>query len=332
MSDQLASDIEEQQMMKEMFVSNALEFLDQIESDLMTLEGQGEDFDSDIVNRVFRAAHTIKGESGFISMKTIGKLAHSIEELLDLMRDRVMSPTPKIVSTLLSGFDDLRRLIEDIDNSERANISKAVAALNAVKSGSNAVEIVAVEPVTAKIPTTAVVHSHEVVTPRVSDHHQSEVSNSASVRVERPTARSSQITPAQVLVVDDDKLMCKLLRHHLEKAGIPVDTAMSESEARQMMHTKFYRVVLCDIELGIDERGQKYSCGIDLIPQLKQIYPLTQIIMLTGNVSASNILNAIERGATDFMSKRDNINNIIKCVEDTLARAERWSPLMLGTF
>ena len=48
-----------------LFLTESKEHLEHIESDLLTIEEQGEDMDDELVNHVFRAIHTIKGASGF---------------------------------------------------------------------------------------------------------------------------------------------------------------------------------------------------------------------------------------------------------------------------
>ena len=50
-----------------MFVNHAVELLSEIETDLLQIEEEGDDVDSELINKVFRAVHTIKGESGFCS-------------------------------------------------------------------------------------------------------------------------------------------------------------------------------------------------------------------------------------------------------------------------
>jgi chemotaxis protein histidine kinase CheA len=332
MSDIEMDNAEEHQMMVDMFVSNALEQLDQIENDLMTLESQGGNFDTNLVNKVFRAAHTIKGESGFINLKTVGKLAHAIEEVLDKMRDRELLPTSNTVSVLLHGFDDLRNLIQEIETSESVDVSGMVQSLKEVlqkKSESKTVAPALVSPVKPVVEVVTTIPSAKpVAVPLKTIDKPSSIKEPVTIT----NSKKSKAQPALVLIIDDDPLMCELLAHHLNKGGISIDVAVNAQQAREKMHQSFYRVVLCDINLGIDPSKQnKITSGIDLITDLKQIYPLTQILMLTGNVTAPNVLNSIEKGATDFISKRDSYDRIVSTVKETLVRAERWSPLMLGS-
>jgi two-component system chemotaxis sensor kinase CheA len=82
-----------------------------------------------MVNRVFRAAHSIKGGAGFFDLTTIRELAHKTENVLDMVRSRKMIPTPEVVSILLLAFDKLRDLTEHYHESNGSDITEFVSAL-----------------------------------------------------------------------------------------------------------------------------------------------------------------------------------------------------------
>ncbi|TYT74787.1 chemotaxis protein CheW [Desulfobotulus mexicanus] len=119
-----------------MYVEESLEHLSDIENDLLAIEAQGADIDEDLVNNVFRAAHSIKGGAGFMGLGTIKDLSHNLESILGLVRSHEMVPTPEIISVLLQAFDRLRELIQDVDNSNKVNIDTLLQALIAITEGS----------------------------------------------------------------------------------------------------------------------------------------------------------------------------------------------------
>jgi len=82
----------------QMYVEEAGEHLEDIESDLLAIEQDGVDLDEELVNKVFRAAHSIKGGAGFLGLTAIKELSHKIENILDMVRNRQMVPTPDIVN------------------------------------------------------------------------------------------------------------------------------------------------------------------------------------------------------------------------------------------
>ncbi len=113
----------------QMYIEESLEHLSDIESDLLTIEEGGEDIDIDLVNNVFRAAHSIKGGAGFMGLTTIKNLAHSLENVLDLIRNMELVPDPDRISVLLKGFDKLENLMNNIQSSNDEDVSDHVQAL-----------------------------------------------------------------------------------------------------------------------------------------------------------------------------------------------------------
>ncbi len=116
------------------FVAEAREHLADIETDLLTIEEAGADIDEDLVNKVFRAAHSIKGGSSFFGLTKIKELAHRAETVLDMIRSRQMAPNPEITNILLAAFDQLRDMINHVDTSEEVDIFEHVASLTQLAS------------------------------------------------------------------------------------------------------------------------------------------------------------------------------------------------------
>jgi two-component system, chemotaxis family, sensor kinase CheA len=114
------------------YLAECREHLATIETDLLTIEQGGAEIDEQLVNQVFRAAHSIKGGAGFFDLTKIMELAHKTESALDLIRSRQMVPTPEIVSILLMAFDKLRELIQNHTVSNQADIEEFVSALTAL--------------------------------------------------------------------------------------------------------------------------------------------------------------------------------------------------------
>ncbi len=118
------------------YLAECREHLATIETDLLAIEQGGAEIDEQLVNRVFRAAHSIKGGAGFFDLTKIRELAHKTENALDLVRCRQMVPTPEVVSILLLAFDKLRVLIGNHQDSNYADIGEFVVALTSLAAGS----------------------------------------------------------------------------------------------------------------------------------------------------------------------------------------------------
>src|SRR3712207_8888055 len=89
------------------------ENLDQIDRDLVDLEQ--EPGSRDLISRIFRAIHTIKGTSGFLAFSRLETLAHAGESLLSRLRDGVQPVTPETITTLLATIDGVRALLASIE-------------------------------------------------------------------------------------------------------------------------------------------------------------------------------------------------------------------------
>ncbi len=104
------------------FMEESEDEIRELESGLIRLEEERED--EDTINRVFRAAHTIKGSAGLVGFEAVSNYTHSIENILDRIRKKELTITKKLISTLLSSVDFLKRMIaaqsegEDIDIAE----------------------------------------------------------------------------------------------------------------------------------------------------------------------------------------------------------------------
>jgi len=120
------------------FIEESLEHLADIENDLLAIEEGGADIDVELVNKVFRAAHSIKGGAGFMGLTVIQNLAHAAENVLGLIRSEKLVPNPDIVNILLLASDELQQLIEDVGSSNNVDITEHVNALNAIYEGGEA--------------------------------------------------------------------------------------------------------------------------------------------------------------------------------------------------
>lgn len=113
----------------QMYIEESLDHLADIESDLLTIEEGGANIDLDLVNNVFRAAHSVKGGAGFMGLTTIKNLAHHLENVLGMIRNSELIPDSEKISILLKGFDELESLLKNIQTSNDIDISIHVQAL-----------------------------------------------------------------------------------------------------------------------------------------------------------------------------------------------------------
>jgi len=114
------------------FINECREHLASIESDLLAIEEAGAGSDEDLVNKVFRAAHSIKGGSSFFGWQDIKELAHKAETVLDLVRERKITPNAEVTNLLLAAFDRLRDMINSPDPGAGGEVGDLLIALTAL--------------------------------------------------------------------------------------------------------------------------------------------------------------------------------------------------------
>lgn len=136
------------------FVVESSEHLADIENQLLTIEAAGADIDVDLVNTVFRGVHSIKGAAGFLGLTTINRLAHALENVLNLMREQKLVASSEIVDVMLKAADRLRGLVLDASHSNDVDVTAHVEALNEIASGTR--------PVSAEPQPSAVTHRQPV--------------------------------------------------------------------------------------------------------------------------------------------------------------------------
>lgn len=94
------------------FVEEAMERVAELERGLLQLEKTPHD--KELLNAVFRAAHTIKGSSGTIGLADISRFTHLMEEILDMMRLDKLVPGKDSVNTLLESTDLIKEMVESV--------------------------------------------------------------------------------------------------------------------------------------------------------------------------------------------------------------------------
>ena len=165
------------------FLIEAFELIEQIDHDLVELEANPEDLE--LLNRIFRVAHTVKGSSSFLNFDVLTELTHHMEDVLNKARKGELKITPDIMDVVLESVDMMKGLLESIrDNGSDAaagiDIKNICASLTQISEGeapSAAAEAPAApapEPVKDPEPAAPA----EEAAPEVSDAELSKLSDS----------------------------------------------------------------------------------------------------------------------------------------------------------
>lgn len=129
--------MDEMQEIIEDFLVESFEMIDQLDQDLIELENNPKDLD--LLNRIFRVAHTIKGSSSFLGFDVLTRLTHNMEDVLNKARKGDLEITHEVMDVILESVDLMKALLEAIKDSgsddRGIEIDNTVKKLEAVSNG-----------------------------------------------------------------------------------------------------------------------------------------------------------------------------------------------------
>jgi PAS domain S-box-containing protein len=129
-------------------------------------------------------------------------------------------------------------------------------------------------------------------------------------------------TSAKILVVEDDSRMSESIRHLLDCHGFAVDTSLSLLDAMNAMQAIEYDLVLLDLRF---EDG----CGFALMDHLAEKKLDSRVIVITGYHSESNAIRALKKGATNYLKKPFEPDDLVASVNRVLGQQEQQRQLCL---
>ena len=120
---------------------------------------------------------------------------------------------------------------------------------------------------------------------------------------------------AKILVVDDDENIRNTMKAILEDEGYLVDLAANGNDAIQKTKKSTYNIALLDIRLPDME-------GVELLKLIKDTFPRTRKIMVTGYPSMQNAIAALNKNADAYLIKPIDIENLLSLVKEQLKLQE----------
>lgn len=110
------------------------------------------------------------------------------------------------------------------------------------------------------------------------------------------------------LVVDDDDTFATALARSLTRRGFPVDVAADAERARECCRAREYGFACVDLKMD----GET---GLELIPWLRRNQPGVRILMLTGYASIATTVEAVKRGADNYLAKPAGVTDILAALQ-----------------
>ena len=118
---------------------------------------------------------------------------------------------------------------------------------------------------------------------------------------------------AEILMIDDEKAIRKTLTEILSFEGYKLDEAADGEEGLKRFKDKSYDLVLCDIKMPkID--------GIEFLQKTGEVNPDIPIIMISGHGNIETAVEAVKKGAYDFISKPPDLNRLLITIRNAMER------------
>src|SRR5262245_48554484 len=116
----------------------------------------------------------------------------------------------------------------------------------------------------------------------------------------------------KILVVDDDRSICKLMGSILQMEAYPFRVATSGEQARRAIDEEGFDILISDIYLGDDS-------GLDLLERMKTVNADAEVVIMTAHGSMETAVHAVHNGAFDYISKPfvvDDMLGILRRIEE----------------
>jgi two-component system chemotaxis sensor kinase CheA len=299
------------------FIVETDEILEELDHDLVQLESKPED--DDLLNKIFRAFHTIKGTSGFLGLERLTKVTHRCEDILNKLRKGEAKLSTDLMDVILLAFDKIKELILVIeqDKNEDVEINDTVVHLEKAIQGIENPSEVAEETTTEE----AVVEAPEEV--------QVEVDNSTKESVEpkveevNTEPKKEEAPQPEIIIAKEKKRVVKRAPRKIEDTNIRVDVERLDELLNIVSELVLGRNQLGQVnsEVALEFEGSKIAR--DLAEATKQIDLMTNelqlVVMKTRMVKVGKVFNRFPRVVRDLSKEMEkNVNLVIKGEETEL--------------
>ncbi len=117
----------------------------------------------------------------------------------------------------------------------------------------------------------------------------------------------------KIMLVDDEERFLKTTKKLIEKKGYDVLTALSGEDALEKLKLQNIHVVILDVKMpGMD--------GNQTLKAIKTLYPLVEVIMLTGHGTMDSAIDGLKSGAFDYLVKPADIDEILEKVREAFEK------------
>ena len=280
-----------------LFLQEAEEQLQLLDEDIVKLEKESANVN--LLQEIFRAAHTIKGSSAMIGHQRMSEVAHAMEDVFDRVRKGTLQVDAAITDALLSGLDMLKILKKELTapGESLADITRVTAGLKAVISGTN---------------TAAAVKSS------VGTNQTITLTSEAKARIEQLSGGGQRVYQAKIIVKKDTEwaaIRCYQVLNDLSAKG---EVIVSIPTLKEIEDGK----TASEISLVVATQGEENTIRdvIKLIPDIESseitIYPKEDTVSVAENKIPSAEVSAHKEDAGVNQTVRVNVTRLDTLMEE----------------
>ncbi len=324
------------------FVVETKEIFEKLDNELLEIEKEPED--KELINSIFRAVHTVKGTSGFLSFEQMSVLAHRFEDVLNKLRRGELKYNSAMLDTMFEAFDLMKVLlnqvvdhkIEDIDLTSTLN-KLAILSSGAIPEGSTSVSKENHRAIKESAPKEAGPETLSAEMPGQKEHQtaqsqKSEKTGDTTIRVD--VARLDHLMNlvgelvlgrnrlSQIVANAEDKSEVEEYAHQLTETSSQIDFITTELQTA-VMRTRMVQIgrVFNRLPRLVRDLAREFSKEIDLAIDGEETELDKSIIEEISDPLVHLIRNAADHGI-ESPEKRESLGKPRKGTIHLAARHE----------
>ncbi|HET9239877.1 MAG TPA: response regulator [Oligoflexus sp.] len=276
------------------FLYEVSELMAEAEIACLTLEREGESIE--MIDLIFRISHTIKGSGYVAGFDHLSRFAHEYENMLSLIRSRVVKLTPEVIALMFDVHDVLKAWATELKND-----SLYVADTAAILKRINAVCRVPGRPSPAARTETVASFGFFEDEP-AARVKKPEPSPSRPMKEQKaevappPAIQHADSRKPKVLIVDDEVSLTKVFASYLEDLDVDVLTAHDGKQALAIMMDQ-------SIDLLITDFMMPQMNGLQLIEKIRSSDSTVQVIFVSAAAERRDVISILNMGAFAFLEK-----------------------------
>lgn len=293
----------------ESFLVESKEIIDSLDLDLIELEKNPTD--ENLLNKVFRSFHTIKGSSGFLNLTKLTALTHRCEDILNKLRKRETNLNSEIMDSILSGYDKMKELLHsiEINSNEDVEIEEVINKLQTTLSRIANNQIENVQP------------QIQTKTSRGRKRKSNKVDK--EIKIAEPEPEQKVINENEAKQITEKKVETESNNPDNKKTDntIRVDVEKLDELLNMVSELVLGRNRLAQINLDVSREFEGTQLARELEDTTKLIDMMTnelqQLVMKTRMVKIGKVFNKYPRLVRDLSKSADKKINLIIEGEET---------------